>query len=436
MSEISELFKSTSLDSFPAEPSASSSNDSLLLDSFSISPNLIFLSHLSQDRPFSREAFPSLPSRPGPPSGYTYNREADRHSLRFPSGHRLHRRFVESYQLEDELGSGGYGFVMTARHRSSGREVAVKFIIKSKVPDHAWMEDELLGPLPVEVVLLQRLSHPNIIKSLDLFEDGLYFYLVQELHGSPWSSSEDSTGSMASTPCLSPSASERSLDSVEPTTPPPTGLSSLDNPRIKGVDDSQSFEGRPYHYSKPKVTRRASYDLFECIEQSEDRRLSESQSRYVFGQIVDAVDYLNELGIAHRDIKDENLVIDRNLTVKLIDFGSACAVDPEKPRPHYEKFFGTAAYASSEILLKKKYLAAPAEVWTLGVLLSYLLTGASPFQSAREAARGKVILYVPHGTTLSKNAVDLIRRCLNPNPESRITIQQIREHPWLLPPVV
>lgn len=55
--------------------------------------------------------------------------------------------------------------------------------------------------------------------------------------------------------------------------------------------------------------------MFECIEQSEDRRLSESQSRYVFGQIVDAVDYLNELGIAHRDIKDENLVIDRNLTV-------------------------------------------------------------------------------------------------------------------------
>jgi PAS domain-containing serine/threonine kinase len=122
--------------------------------------------------------------------------------------------------------------------------------------------------------------------------------------------------------------------------------------------------------------------------------------------------------------------------VKLIDFGSASAVDPKLPRPYYEKFFGTAAYASSEILLKKKYLAAPAEVWTLGVLLSYLLTGASPFQSAREAARGNVMLYVPHGTTLSKNAVDLIRRCLNPKPESRITIQQIKKHPWLVPQVV
>lgn len=65
------------------------------------------------------------------------------------------------------------------------------------------------------------------------------------------------------------------------------------------------------------MARRASYDLFECIEQSNDRRLNESQSRHVFAQVVDAVYYLNELGISHRDIKDENLVIDRNLTVRL-----------------------------------------------------------------------------------------------------------------------
>jgi PAS domain-containing serine/threonine kinase len=170
ISEISELFKSTSLDTDASTPS---SDANLLPDS-----KPIYLSHLSQHRPFGREAFPSLSSQPGPPPGYTYNREADRHSFKFPRGHCLNLRFVESYQLEDELGSGGYGFVMTARHRASGREVAVKFIIKAKVPDHAWMEDELLGQLPAEVVLLQRLSHPNIIKSLDLFEDDLYFYLV------------------------------------------------------------------------------------------------------------------------------------------------------------------------------------------------------------------------------------------------------------------
>lgn len=64
------------------------------------------------------------------------------------------------------------------------------------------------------------------------------------------------------------------------------------------------------------VCRRPSYDLFECIEQSEQKRLSEDQARYVFGQVVDAVHYLDSLGIAHRDIKDENVVIDQNLKVR------------------------------------------------------------------------------------------------------------------------
>lgn len=85
---------------------------------------------------------------------------------------------MELYQLEDELGSGGYGFVMTARHRLSRREVAVKFIIKEKVPEHAWMEDEVLGRLPTEVVLLTSIDHEHVVKFLDLFEDELYFYLV------------------------------------------------------------------------------------------------------------------------------------------------------------------------------------------------------------------------------------------------------------------
>jgi PAS domain-containing serine/threonine kinase len=66
---------------------------------------------------------------------------------------------------------------------------------------------------------------------------------------------------------------------------------------------------------RPQFLRRASHDLFECIEQSEHKRLSEDQARYVFSQIVEAVHYLDSLGITHRDIKDENLVIDKNLKV-------------------------------------------------------------------------------------------------------------------------
>ena len=68
--------------------------------------------------------------------------------------------------------------------------------------------------------------------------------------------------------------------------------------------------------SRPGLNgRRASHDLFECIEQSENKCLTDLQARYVFTQIVDVVDYLDKQGITHRDIKDENIVIDKNLKV-------------------------------------------------------------------------------------------------------------------------
>jgi hypothetical protein len=96
----------------------------------------------------------------------------------FPAGHQLNSRFSDIYQLEEELGSGGYGFVMTALHRAEGYEVAVKFIIKEKVPEHAWMEHDTHGKMPTEVLLLSFVDHKNIVKGLDLFDDEVFYYLV------------------------------------------------------------------------------------------------------------------------------------------------------------------------------------------------------------------------------------------------------------------
>lgn len=100
------------------------------------------------------------------------------YSPRFPADHTLNPFFARTYRLGEELGAGGYGFVMTARHRVESHEVAVKFIIKDKVPDHAWWEDETFGKIPTEVMMLTLVDHENIVKCLDLYEDELYFYLV------------------------------------------------------------------------------------------------------------------------------------------------------------------------------------------------------------------------------------------------------------------
>jgi PAS domain-containing serine/threonine kinase len=117
--------------------------------------------------------------------------------------------------------------------------------------------------------------------------------------------------------------------------------------------------------------------------------------------------------------------------IKLIDFGSAIAVNPAEPRPYYKMFYGTAAYASSEILLKKDYQAAPAEIWTLGVLLSYLLAGISPFPTVRDAIDGKIFLSESVAGKISDDAMDLMRACLDPNPHTRATIHQVKAHAWL-----
>jgi Protein kinase domain len=166
-----------------------------------------------------------------------------------------------------------------------------------------------------------------------------FFPQIQELHGSPWvSQTKDplapeqitapgKASSHLSTPALTPSPSVNS-DLHIPDTPPqfPTGTGDLSrepgsamqrftSPKdlVLGSAGSCSSNLRP---SQPAFLRRPSHDLFECIEQSKDKRLSESQARFVFAQIVEAVHYLNSQGVTHCDIKDENILVDSYLNVR------------------------------------------------------------------------------------------------------------------------
>ena len=132
---------------------------------------------------YDDDCFPSSlrhsPSSPTPLSNSTSDDLcATNYSPRFPLGHLLNPAFAQTYLLEDELGSGGYGFVMTALHRHLKSEVAVKFVIKEKVPKQAWVNHDTLGKIPMEIMLLKIMDHDNIIECLDVFEDALFFYVV------------------------------------------------------------------------------------------------------------------------------------------------------------------------------------------------------------------------------------------------------------------
>ncbi len=94
--------------------------------------------------------------------------------------------------------------------------------------------------------------------------------------------------------------------------------------------------------------------------------------------VVETVWHLDRIGICHRDIKDENCVVDADFNVKLIDFGSAVITDVRKQQPYFNRFFGTMTFASPEILQGKPYRAPHAEICRSGVLLSILLTDSVP----------------------------------------------------------
>ena len=135
----------------------------------------------TKSRPLPLSLLSSRPSS-GSPDPLAYDPlNAAMYSHLFPTEHRLNERFARSYTLREEIGSGGYGFVMVASRRGSPGDVAVKFIIREKVPGHAWAQDSELGRLPTEIWLLSRIQHPNIADFLEYFEDDVYYYLVRSM---------------------------------------------------------------------------------------------------------------------------------------------------------------------------------------------------------------------------------------------------------------
>ncbi|KAG0051549.1 hypothetical protein BGZ89_003494 [Linnemannia elongata] len=352
------------------------------------------------------------------------------------SHHSMVPEFVSAYTLGDELGSGGFGFVVSATRNSDQKEVAVKFIFRDKVPLHGWANDPELGHIPMEIHVLKNVAHANIIGFMNVYQDYKYFYLVMELHGTPWSASNpllnNMQGSMigamaqatlnqrnpaaAAAAAAAGSASTTSSGSFQATS------TSSSSSSLNQLSDDEAHQ-------PPKsalLVRRTSCDLFECIEHHS--KFTEIQARVIFKQIVECVHYLNSRGICHRDIKDENIVIDNDFRVKLIDFGSAVII-PKPQGKLFDRFYGTINYASPEILKGEKYRAESAEIWSLGILLYTILYGEVPFNDPVQAISGS---YIAPRVKSSGECLHLLNWMLAKKPEQRATIEDVAKHPWIV----
>ena len=169
-------------------------------------------------------------------------------------------------------------------------------------------------------------------------------------------------------------------------------------------------------------------DLFDYI--SDNNYLSENKSCRLFRQLISVIEYLNELGISHRDIKLENILLDdKHENLKLIDFGLSNYFSESKL---LKSSCGSPCYASPEMLSGIPYLGITTDLWSSGIVLYSMLAGSLPFDDQelyelyKQIKLGK--FYLP--STLSLEAIDLLKRILNIDPTKRISLDEIKNHKW------
>ena len=162
---------------------------------------------------------------------------------------------------------------------------------------------------------------------------------------------------------------------------------------------------------------------------------SERQATTIMSQIASGVKYLQQYGIVHRDLKPDNIMITQQNefgVIKIMDFGLSKIVSPNETMVDG---YGTLSYVAPEVLLRTPY-NKEVDIWSLGVILFYMLSGRLPFRGKKEKEVAEKIVYEPlefdedDWETRSQRVQDLISCCLQKNKEDRITIDEFINHPW------
>ncbi|KAK4751166.1 hypothetical protein SAY87_004648 [Trapa incisa] len=171
-------------------------------------------------------------------------------------------------------------------------------------------------------------------------------------------------------------------------------------------------------------------ELFDKI--ASKGRLKENGARKYFQQLINAVDYCHSRGDYHRDLKPENLLLDSNGVLKVSDFGLSAVPQQVREDGLLHTICGTPNYVAPEVINNKGYDGAKADLWSCGVVLFILMACFLPFEESNLMALYKKIFKADFTCPpcFSSTAKKLIKKILDPNPMTRITIAEVIENEW------
>lgn len=177
-------------------------------------------------------------------------------------------------------------------------------------------------------------------------------------------------------------------------------------------------------------------ELFDILYYAD--KLEEDLARTYFKQMIEGIAAVHKAGIAHRDMKPQNLLLDTNFSLKITDFGLSKIIEKEDDRIMKTTYVGTRGYQAPELLKNQKYTNA-CDIFSMGVILFILLAGYPPFEAAHKTDKWyrplatkdpQKFWHVHRGAKIDESAKELILGMLAYRPNSRWSIKKIMEHKW------
>lgn len=180
-------------------------------------------------------------------------------------------------------------------------------------------------------------------------------------------------------------------------------------------------------------------DLFSVIM---SEHMTDLEMSCCFKQMMEGLNYLHSNGVAHRDIKPENLLLTLDGKLKITDFGVSdvfrCAWEKTGHKSH--GLVGSEPYIAPEAFEKgHEYWGSNADIWSCGIVLYSMYRGGHAWIRADKKTDREFRNYLRHYPTQSfpnfkkfpTTVRELLYKMLDPNPETRITAEQVLDHEWV-----